>query len=189
MDVNEAISGRRSVREYTAQAIDDTAIRRLIAAAMQAPSAVNQQPWTFIVVRDQVLLDRISRKAKSHMLATMPADAHAGRFRSLLDDPDFHVFYHAPALIVIAAASPGPWMVESCALAAQDLDASCLCGGAGFVLDRLRPEFPQFARWARKASHRTSPPECVPVAPIIIGHPKAATPPVPRKDADIRWIG
>ena len=174
------------MRDYTAQPIDDTTIRRLIAAAMQAPSAVNQQPWTFIVVRDQVLLDRISRKAKSHMLATMPADAHAGRFRSLLDDPDFHVFYHAPALIVIAAASAGPWIVEDCALAAQNLMLAAYAEGLGSCWIGFAQNF------LNSPDGKTIiglPAECVPVAPIIIGHPKAATPPVPRKDADIRWIG
>jgi hypothetical protein len=29
----------------------------------------------------------------------------------------------------------------------------------------------------------------VPVAPIIVGHPKAPAPPVPRKEPEIRWIG
>ena len=29
----------------------------------------------------------------------------------------------------------------------------------------------------------------VPVAPIIVGHPKTEVPPVPRKAPDIRWIG
>jgi nitroreductase len=186
MDVNEAISGRRSVREYTAQAIDDTTIRRLIAAAMQAPSAVNQQPWTFIVVRDQVSLDRISREAKSHMLATMPADAHAGRFRSLLGDPDFHIFYHAPVLIVIAAASAGPWVVEDCALAAQNLMLAAYAEGLGSCWIGFAQNF------LNSPDGKTImglPAECLPVAPIIIGHPKAATPPVPRKGADIRWIG
>jgi nitroreductase len=72
MDINEMIFGRRSVREYTAQAVDEQTIRRLIDAAVHAPSAVNQQPWTFTVVRDQSLLERISRDAKSYMLATMP---------------------------------------------------------------------------------------------------------------------
>jgi nitroreductase len=72
MDLDVAITGRRAVREYTAQAVDEKLIRALIGAAVQAPSAVNQQPWTFTVVRDQGVLDRISREAKLHMLATMP---------------------------------------------------------------------------------------------------------------------
>jgi len=64
MEIKEAIEGRRSVREYEPEAIDESVIHRLIAAAVKAPSAVNQQPWTFTVVRDQELLERISRKAK-----------------------------------------------------------------------------------------------------------------------------
>ncbi|MGP0095143.1 MAG: nitroreductase family protein [Xanthobacteraceae bacterium] len=57
-------------------AVDERTIRRLIDAAVHAPSAVNQHPWTFTVIRDQSLLDRGSRDAKSHMIATMPASPH-----------------------------------------------------------------------------------------------------------------
>jgi hypothetical protein len=56
MDIDDAISGRRSVREYTTQGVDEQMILRLINAAILAPNAVNQQPWTFTVVRDQNLL-------------------------------------------------------------------------------------------------------------------------------------
>jgi nitroreductase len=42
MDLNEAVIGRRAVREYTAQAVDEQTIRLLIDAAVRAPSAVNQ---------------------------------------------------------------------------------------------------------------------------------------------------
>ena len=121
MDINEAISGRRSVREYTAQTVDLETIRRLIDAAVHAPNAVNQQPWSFTVVRDQDALDRISRGAKSHMLATMPTAPHSDHFRSLLSDPQFQIFYHAPVLILISAIAQGPWIIEDCALAAENL--------------------------------------------------------------------
>ena len=33
------------------------------------------------------------------------------------------------------------------------------------------------------------PAACVPVAPIIVGHPKSVPPSVPRKPPEIRWIG
>src|ERR1039457_2334018 len=91
MDLNETITGRRAVRAYTKEVVDEETIRHLIDAAVHAPSAVNQQPWTFAVVRDQSVLDRISRDAKSHMLATMPANSHSDHFRSLLNDPNFHI--------------------------------------------------------------------------------------------------
>ena len=119
MEIDEAIFGRRSVREYTLQEVDERAIRRLIEAAVHAPNAVNQQPWMFTVVRDKAVLDRLSRAAKSHMLATITPGAHSDHFRSLLSDPNFHIFYHAPALVLISTVAPGPWIVEDCALAAE----------------------------------------------------------------------
>ena len=73
MDLKEAIYTRRAVREFTAEPVDEMTIRQLIDAAIQAPSAVNQQPWSFCVVRDQALLARISSEAKAHMLRTSPA--------------------------------------------------------------------------------------------------------------------
>jgi nitroreductase len=72
MELDVALRGRRAVREYTPEGVDDAAIERLIDAAVQAPSAVNEQPWTFTVVRDPQVLDRIASEAKAYMLETMP---------------------------------------------------------------------------------------------------------------------
>ena len=55
-DTIEAIMTRRSVRAYTAEPIGDEEIESLLRAAMQAPSAVNEQPWEFVVIRDRALL-------------------------------------------------------------------------------------------------------------------------------------
>ena len=52
----------------------------MIGTAVQAPSAINQQPWCFVVVREQLLLARISDQAKSHLLrASLGAPAHPFR--------------------------------------------------------------------------------------------------------------
>ena len=48
MDLKDAIYTRRAVREFTAEPVDEKTIRKLIDAAIQAPSAVNQQPWSFM---------------------------------------------------------------------------------------------------------------------------------------------
>ena len=73
MDIIEAVYGRRAVREFTSEPIEQQTLQKLIGAAVQAPSAVNEQPWSFFVVRDRSLLARISREAKAHMLRTTPA--------------------------------------------------------------------------------------------------------------------
>jgi len=43
---------RRSIRRFTGQDISQDLIRKILAAGMAAPSAGNEQPWHFIVVKD-----------------------------------------------------------------------------------------------------------------------------------------
>ena len=121
MDLNSAITGRRAVREYIDQPVDVKLIRILIDAAIQAPSAVNQQPWSFCIVRDKAVLGRISREAKAHMLRTTPVGLVSHHFDKILNDPNFDIFYHAPALIVISCISAMPWAIEDCSLAAENV--------------------------------------------------------------------
>ncbi|MGB4587713.1 MAG: nitroreductase family protein [Clostridiaceae bacterium] len=56
----EAIFTRRSIRKYKNQPVEKEKIDKLLKAAMQAPSAGNQQPWEFIVVQERENLVRLS---------------------------------------------------------------------------------------------------------------------------------
>ena len=78
-------------------------LESVIDAAIEAPSAVNEQPWDFTIVHNAALLDRISASAKHHMLEAIESASFPTRLHENLDDPNFHVFYHAPALILISA--------------------------------------------------------------------------------------
>ncbi len=186
MDVTQAIFGRRSVREYTDEPVDESLIGSLIHAATHAPSAVNAQPWAFTVVRDQKALHRISDQAKSHMLTTLGGNPHADHFRSHLSDPNFHVFYHAPALMLISAIAQGPWIVEDCALAAENLMLAAYAAELGSCWIGFAQSY---LNTSDGKADLGLPAEWVPVAPIIIGHPKSAVAPVPRKSPEIRWVG
>lgn len=186
MDLREAIYTRRAVRAYSAASIDEGTLRELIDAAVQAPSAVNEQPWSFCVVRDARLLADVSRRAKQHMLATTPAGLLSHHFEEILNDATFDIFYRAPALIVISAPAKSPWATENCALAAQNLMLTAHARGLGSCWIGFAQE------WLRTSDGRAVldlPPDYLPVAPIIVGHPRAQPARVPRKAADIRWIG
>ena len=61
MDATDALLTRRSIRKYTKEAVSDEVIKMLLEAAMAAPSAGNQQPWHFIVIRDRAILDEIPK--------------------------------------------------------------------------------------------------------------------------------
>jgi len=56
-----SIFKRRSVRRYTDQKVEKEKIESLLRAAMQAPSACNQQPWEFIVVEDKQTVEQLSK--------------------------------------------------------------------------------------------------------------------------------
>jgi nitroreductase len=184
MDIREAIYGRRAVREFTAEPVDEAALRWLIDAAVQAPSAVNQQPWLFTVIRDSELLARVSNEAKAHMLRTWSAALASHNFLHILNDPKFNIFYGAPALIVISAAA-GPWAVEDCSLAAENLILAAHAAGLGtcwigFAQGWLgTPDGKSALKLADTG---------IPVAPIIVGHPKSVPSAVSRKAPRINWI-
>lgn len=64
---------RKSVREFKDTPVTKDQIKALLTSAMQAPSAKNQQPWDFIVVDDQTLLQHLSTMHKgSWPLKTAP---------------------------------------------------------------------------------------------------------------------
>ena len=52
---------RVSIRKYKNQAVEDKDIEKLLQAAMAAPSAANQQPWEFYIVKDRELLKKLSQ--------------------------------------------------------------------------------------------------------------------------------
>lgn len=64
---------RTSIRQWTDQPVEDTLIDQLLKAAMQAPSAVNSQPWEFFVITNSELKKKLSEVSPySHFAAQAP---------------------------------------------------------------------------------------------------------------------
>lgn len=57
----ENIMTRTSVRQYTGQQVPDDTVTILLKAAMAAPSAINKQPWEFVVLKDQTKRDLVGQ--------------------------------------------------------------------------------------------------------------------------------
>ena len=117
------ISARRSHRAYAPTPLTQEQIDALLKAAVESPSAVNRQPWHFTVVRNQQLLDELNQAVWEQMMKRNP-EKRSPRFA----DKDFHVFYHAPCVIVISGMPDfhytpidGGIAVENIALAAESL--------------------------------------------------------------------
>lgn len=125
--VLETIEKRRSHRKYQSTPLTKEQIDTLIAAALQSPSAVNRQPWHFSVVQDQALLDRIHRAAKA---VAMQKEKRSPRY----DDEQYHIFYHAPCVIVLSQDTASPYAPIDCGIAVQTISLAAESMGLGSVI-------------------------------------------------------
>ncbi|MBR3228236.1 MAG: nitroreductase family protein [Erysipelotrichaceae bacterium] len=69
-----SIYHRVSIRRFQDRDVEDDKIREILRAGMQAPSANNQQPWEFYVVKNREILEKLST---AHRYASCTKDAPA----------------------------------------------------------------------------------------------------------------
>lgn len=71
--VQDAIRTRRSIREFTGQAVSGELLRSIVAAGIWAPSGLNNQPWRFVLVRDKAVREMLAAQTTySHILLDAP---------------------------------------------------------------------------------------------------------------------
>jgi nitroreductase len=187
----DAIALRRSIRSYAPQVLDEGTVQSLLRAAVQAPTAMHAEPWSFVVVQDPDLLERCSDRAKTALLndaATFrdlhrtAAGPHETAFAHALASPDFNIFYNAGTLIVICGRTAGPFVAADCWLAAENLMLAAVAMGlgtccigsalAGLNLPATKVEL-------------DIPPDVTAVAAIIAGVPAETLRTAPRKPPHI----
>ena len=59
MDTFDVIRMRRSIREYKAEDVSEDDLAKILEAGRWAPSADNNQPWNFVVVKDSARIAHI----------------------------------------------------------------------------------------------------------------------------------
>jgi nitroreductase len=169
MDCLEAIRTRRSVRRFAETPVTDQELDVILRAAMAAPSAGNERPWRFVVVRDRAALERLSRTTP---FAKPLADAGMG--------------------IVVCADRralryPGFWPID-CSAAIENLLLAAHATGLGGVWIGVHPIGPFKLAVGRAVG---VPWRVTPVALVALGHPEAVPDAVDRFDASFihaeRW--
>ena len=63
---------RYALRNYSSQLVPDEVLRYILEVARMAPSAVNYQPWQFVVVRDGILLQQLRKVYHREWFDTAP---------------------------------------------------------------------------------------------------------------------
>lgn len=151
---------RRSVRDYTGESIDTEALEQILRAAMAAPTARNKQPWSFIVVTEREMLDRLrDGLAYGKMLGTAGA---AIVVCALPEEANVQL----PELAVIDS---------SCASENLLLAAEALGLGAVWIAS-----WPYDDRMAFVRSSLGIPETVIPLNIIAVGRPKESKPPLDK---------
>ncbi|MCU0482993.1 MAG: nitroreductase family protein [Chloroflexi bacterium] len=152
MNTMEALLTRRSIREYRAEPIPPEVVRRILEAAMHAPSGNNEQPWHFVVIDDPQLLGAIPA---IHSAADMAAGAPLGIL--VCGDPRLEKVRDM-------------WPLD-CAAATQNLMLAAWEHGVGSVWTGIshRPQRVEAFRQLFGV-----PDEIVPFALVVLGYPAAA---------------
>lgn len=186
MSAMDAIYRRRAVRDYTGERIDGDTIRQLLDAAVHAPTAIHEEPWAFAVIQDRALLKRLSDEVKE-LLVSGADPIHPllrGHGAARFTTPDFNAFYNAGTLVVIYGRPLGPFVVADCWLAAENLMLAACAMGLGTCPIGLAVAALNLPQWKAEFS---VPAEMTAIAPIIVGRPAGAVPPVARKPAEILY--
>lgn len=149
MDAYDAIITRRSVRTFTKQAMPPEVVKKLLVAAMSAPSAGNQQPWHFVVARGQG-----TREALAELL------------------PHGKMLAHAPVAIAVCAdlrleQHAGYW-VQDCSAATENLLLAAHALGLGGVWVGV---YPREERVAGVRKIFNLPDEVIPLCIVAVGYP------------------
>ncbi len=183
MELDACIRGRRSVRCYTNEPVSKDQIEAVLEAGVWAPTAMAREPWRFIIIEEEKLLNYISEETKVAVQQMMPP--LADRFKTKEDI----ICYNAPVLILVCAEKDPQWntmnLVDS-VLAAQNmfLKAHELGLGTcymGFVsLLNSKPDI------LKKIG---VPENYELMVPFILGHPKTIQSGSKRKKPNIaKWI-
>ena len=122
-EVLKAIADRRSIRSYTGDQLTDAQLELLKNAALQAPSAVNRQPYHFTFVRDAKLLEAFSQRARELLAKRDPSTPE-----------DFSVLRGAPCVCFIFADPENGWSSIDSGIAVENIALAAHSIGLGSVI-------------------------------------------------------
>lgn len=71
MNIIDAIRARKSIRGFKSDPVDRSIIQKILQTAVRAPSAMNTQPWEFVVITG-TLLDRMREQIAEKLNAGAP---------------------------------------------------------------------------------------------------------------------
>lgn len=162
----EIFYNRRSTRKFLDRKIEDDKIKKLLIAALLAPSSKGSRPWEFIIVDDPVLLGILS-SSKPHGASLLK---------------------HAPlAIIILGDKTKSDVWVEDCSIASifVQLEAEALGLGSCWVQINRRYFNDEITSNEYIHEHLNIPERLEVLSVVGIGYKAVERPPL--SDCDILW--
>lgn len=149
-DGMDAIFNRRSVRKYLAKPIPEEDVTTLLKAAMRAPSAGNEQPWEFVVLRRRETMEGIM---EFHPYARMLREADCAIV--ICGNMELQKFPH-------------DYWIQDCSAATQNLLIEAVHLGIGAVWLGIYPIEERYAGMQRLLG---LPGHVIPLGAVALGYP------------------
>jgi nitroreductase len=137
----KTINTRRSVRKFRSTSVSDKDIHDLLEAAMNAPSAVNEQAWQFVVMSGKVLDDFLAINGNTPKTAPV----------AILVCQD------------LAAEKAKGYSVQDCAAATQNILLAAHAKGLSTVWTTVFPDNVMAVKSLLNIPESVRPFSCVPV--------------------------
>jgi len=186
--VIENMKKRRSIRSYESKPVPKELLRVLIEVANDAPSAMNTQPWRFVVVENQEFQRKMVEIVKPKALEIFNGlkesnpERHEIVMRRFAELPD-PIYYSAPAIIFVIGSNARA--ADSCNLACENiiLAAESLGLGSCYVrMGSLIADDPEM----RQALDLNN--DELLFGPILIGYAREIPAPPPKNAPVVKWI-
>lgn len=171
MDVWEAIGNRRTIRQFTGK-VPEPMLRRIIRAGSQAPSASNSQPWEFIIIDDQQIIDEIaSQKGKQESL-------RGGKRRIAIEEG-----LYVNSSVVALCIRKGGLAVAGAWTAAENIALAAWAEGFGCVMSIFHGEYKD------KVESLLKVPDSHELATVLaMGVPEGIPPKVGEDRPEFSWL-
>lgn len=151
-DAMETIMTRTSIRSFTNRTVSADTVEMLLRAGMAAPTAVNKQPWHFVVIDDRAVMDSLGGNGRQSQMwkeATL-AIAVCGDLNKAMEGPG------------------QPYWIQDCSAATENILLAAHALGLGAVWTGCYPIEERVANVSRVLN---LPENLIPLGVIVMGYP------------------
>ncbi len=113
--VLETIKARSSIRAYQDKPLNKEQIDALVEASLASPSAMDRQPWHFIVVQNKSIINKLEKDVVSYFEKT----GDEGIIQRLKSRNN-KIFYDAPCVFIVSVKPEGMYQIDV-GIAAQNI--------------------------------------------------------------------